>query len=1040
MNQIYASLNAAQLHAVEATEGPVMVVAGPGTGKTQILSARIAKIIEEGRAEPNEILCLTYTEAGTVAMRKRLLQMIGTVAYKIHIHTFHSFCNKIIQENLSQFGTMNLDLISEIEMANVLRAIIDEFEIDNPLRKSGAGSYYEKENLKQFFQEIKRERIDVKAFIKSCEQEKELSKELPEYLYKVNTRTAKKGDLNREYYKMAEQLEKTISAAKAYPVFLAKLDAMNRYTYDDMILWVIDLFERNNDMLLYYQEQFQYILVDEYQDTNGAQSKILSLLTSHWEKDANLFVVGDDDQSIYRFQGASITNIFSFYEYYLSHLSPEEQRERVVVLTDNYRSSQPILDASMALIERNTERLTNAISGIKIVKNLAAKGASKDIEQRVFTEQYESPYHQTIGVAEHIDKLLKDGVQKNQIAVLYRNHAQSEDLQRYLINKNIPIQTQKNEDVFESLFIDHILNILKYIGLERDQSASQEDKFFMLLHAPFFNIKPIQIARLAYAFKEARREKRDLPLRVFLYKNEDETIAESVQLANLLEHWMEEKEKCSVQQIIEKIFTEGGVIQWVIQQANKIYYLQELNTFFDFVKEETKKRKLMSLSSLIETIELMKAEDIQLSFIKVQFNQDAIVFSTVHGSKGLEYDYVFVIGNEKNKWQPKDKRKGYRIPSHWIKQVTDDVDYQEERRLLYVAMTRARKGLILTSSARDHKGKDIEESQFISEITIKKAIESAVPVLEEDKVNQYIAAVLEELKKENPAVLEQEYIDRLLDNYKLSVTHLDTYLKCPLVFYFNNLLRIPRAKNDSFAFGNAIHFSLEHIFKEMKKNDGVFPPVQFVTKTFEYFLNLFKESFTETQFKKRLEDGNTILPAFYNHYVNAWNTNVELEVSFSTVYEDVPITGKMDKIEINGTSATVVDYKTGKIANVKKYHSDSRPLTAEELREVAEPQYHQEHGGDYWRQAVFYKILIDNEPKKNWSVSRVVFDFVEADKDSKKYNQVAIAVSPEDIQIVSKQIKDTYSSILAKKFDGCGKKDCEWCTFMNHAKMSTKAW
>ena len=305
----YLQLNEKQRLAVDTIDGPVMVIAGPGTGKTQILAARIGKILLETDTRPQNILCLTYTDAGTIAMRKRLQQFIGADAYKVNIYTFHAFCNDVIQDNLMLFEKTSLDAVSELESIELFKELIDAFPKNHPLKRYRGDVYFEINNLRNLFSSMKREGW-VPAFISQKIDEYITSlPERDEFIAKRATGNFKKGDVRTD--KIAEEkekMEKLRAAVIEFDHYQNLMRKKNRYDFDDMINWVIKVFEDNKHILANYQEKFQYTLVDEYQDTSGTQNRLVQLLTGYWDK-PNLFVVGDDDQSIYRFQGANIENM-----------------------------------------------------------------------------------------------------------------------------------------------------------------------------------------------------------------------------------------------------------------------------------------------------------------------------------------------------------------------------------------------------------------------------------------------------------------------------------------------------------------------------------------------------------------------------------------------------------------------------------------------------------------------------------------------------------------------------------------------------------
>ncbi len=410
----FAKLNEQQQRAVSTLDGPVMVIAGPGTGKTQILASRIGKILLDTDAQPENILCLTYTDAGVVAMRKRLLQFIGPDAYKVNLYTFHAFCNDIIQENLSLFEKTALDPLSELEKIQLFKELIDSFPKNHLLKRYRGDVYFEVKNLQQLFSTMKKEGW-TPAFIN--ERIDSYLADLPtrdEFIYKKKYKNFNAGDLKQEKYnEETERMEKLRAAVGEFDRFQQLMRKRNRYDFDDMINWVIKAFEENKNLLADYQEKFQYVLVDEYQDTSGTQNRLVELLISYWDK-PNVFVVGDDDQSIYRFQGASVENMLDFAKNYKDDLV-------TVVLTNNYRSTQPILDISKTLIDRNDERLVKQIEGL--TKDLLSSNDKiRSITHAPRLQEYETMRLEMIGLVKKIQQLLAEEVSPGKIGIIYKEN------------------------------------------------------------------------------------------------------------------------------------------------------------------------------------------------------------------------------------------------------------------------------------------------------------------------------------------------------------------------------------------------------------------------------------------------------------------------------------------------------------------------------------------------------------------------------------------------------------------------------------------
>jgi len=346
-------LNPQQRDAVEAIEGPVLVVAGPGTGKTQILALRIANILQKTDVKANNILCLTFTESGVVAMRQRLLTMIGADAYYVRIHTFHSFCNEIIQSFPEKFAfARELIQLDDLNRLKIIREIIAN--AGNDTEKSMQlipfhDKFFYQTDILSAIQTLKREGVSTEKLEKFATEELKTLEQNQE----INKRTGKpKGEWTTKF----KSTQRNLELATIYKKYNEQLKEHGFYDYEDMILFVIDKFKNDDELLAYYQEKFLYILVDEYQDTNGSQNEILKLLGS-FDKSPNLFAVGDDDQAIYRFQGANVENLLFF----------EKQFENVktIPVTINYRSSQAVLDLSSSLIENNKARLTNLLANLE---------------------------------------------------------------------------------------------------------------------------------------------------------------------------------------------------------------------------------------------------------------------------------------------------------------------------------------------------------------------------------------------------------------------------------------------------------------------------------------------------------------------------------------------------------------------------------------------------------------------------------------------------------------------------------------------------
>ncbi len=1027
--EVISQLNEAQRQAVNQIEGPVLVIAGPGTGKTQILSARIGKILMDTDAQPYNILCLTYTDAGTVAMRERLVKFIGPDAYKVHIHTFHSFCNMVIQENGQYFGRREMQAISDLELIDVLHELIDGFDNNHILKKYTGDVYMMRKQLKSQFDLMKQENWTSEFIISKIE---EILPELPfkeEYRYQrkyTDSKTGRqyqKGDLKeKEIAKAHEIMAKLKAAAIEFDNYNKLLVKKRRYDFQDMIRWVVEAFDREEFLLLRYQEQFQYILVDEFQDTNGAQNQIVQLLASYWEQESpNVFVVGDDDQAIYRFQGANVENIRKFRNKYANVGLTE------VYLTENYRSTQTILNAAKAVIDNNTDRLVN--DGVGLDKTLkAALPAYLDEGKPVQVVEYQNTWHQDADIVKQIELLREQGENLNEIAIIYHVHKEVNNIIRVLEHRKIPFNAKKGINVLEEPLILKLLTILQYLYEETDRTDTAEYLLFELMHFDFFKVDVHDVAAIV---RECRSNKIPWRLvigspeklfRLGLYKAS--TISK---LSQLLTQWLEYSQNLILQELLEKILLQSGIyaVLMKLPEKEKLWQLQVLTSFFDFLKAESERLPRLSIGDFLETIKKMNDNGLIISTLKIYKAEPGIKLITAHSSKGLEFKHVFMINCVQDNWEKKASPSlEFSLPDNIDKEVKEN-KIEETRRLFYVAITRAKQHLHLGYSLikynKDNKEKETSVSLYIQEILDKLPIKIQQRALDNVEMAEYTIQTL--LPPDiSGLTVEKTYIDEVLKNFRLSASALNKYLACPLAFYFEYILHVPTAKNPSMGFGSAIHYALENFFRLMQKNQDQFPAKEELLSLFDKGMIRYYAQFTEKDFKYRSEYGHKLLPELYDQYVNRWAKIVSIEYNVNqAAWNGIPLTGKIDKVEFpnKNNECNVVDYKTGQPDNYK---------TKEKLNK---PDHKNPLGGDYWRQIMFYKILIDNDKNKDWDMVSGEIDFLEKSKNENQFVKHKIVVTVDGIDFVKKQMKETWQKIKSHEFTkGCGKEDCTWCNFV----------
>ncbi len=1018
----YEKLNSSQREAVDTIFGPVMVIAGPGTGKTEVLSMRIAQLLRsDAQVQPGEILCLTYTDEATNAMRRRLVQIIGPAAHKVQIFTFHGFCNSIIQAAPDYFSKRSLQPVTDLERAEMLYSILDDLPSGHPLRRLSGQIYYDVPRLSKLFDYMKKEARSAGTISAAIDVYLASLPEDPSYQYQRNGKGFKKGDLKQaQIDDETKKMEATRAASALFDEYLKRMREAGRYDFNDMILWVLQSFKEEPALLQQYQERYQFILVDEFQDTNGAQSELLYTLTQFWE-DPNLFVVGDDDQSIYEFQGARIRNIIEFYERF-------GESVKVIVLKENYRSSQSILDKATASIGNNQQRLIHQLSSLGLDKDIVAgnarfAGGAETIIPVI--RQYPNPVQEEADIVLQLEKLKASGVPMHEVAVLYAQHKQADNLMALMERKGLPYCVKKPVNVLDVPMIENILNVLRYLDEERHKSFSSEARLFEILHAPYYGIAATDIAQLSMYIGNLRGENKSywrliLAQPLLLESLNLQTVSALHRIGKCLDDWLMTAASLPLPLLVEKIVYESGIVAWLLHNKDSVWDMQVLNTFFDFVRDAHTRSQKLSIGAFLEMVDRMNEEGISVPIEKVIQQDNGVRFFTAHGAKGAEFEYVFLLGCTSNFWE---KKRGASSEFKLPPTITDTPENEESsskievaRRLFYVAMTRAKKHLYISYPSQSADGKDLTASLFIEEIC--RPEEHVLQGVGADEMVAHLSWALEPVSETRIELANQASIEKTLQTLTMSYTNLSKYLRCPLTFYYECILKVPFLKGEALAFGSAIHNALERYFKEMKASGGVFPPKEELIKSFEANLFYESDSFSALGYARRLEQGRTVLADYHARYINTWKTAVEIEWKVPRYnLEGVPVTGKIDKLAFDGENCTVIDYKTG---------DPDKSATAY----TSPPSEKDPNGGDYWRQMVFYKLLLENAPEARWRVTMGMFDYVEPGRKSGEYRQVNVPVFEGDERIVRAQLKESYSRIMNHEFHtGCGKPECHWCNF-----------
>lgn len=1026
----YQKLNAAQKRAVQTIEGPVMTIAGPGTGKTQLLAMRVGYILKETDINPHNILCLTYTDAAAVEMRNRLLELIGPESYQVGIFTFHGFCNQVIQENIGDFGDFrDLQPVSDLERIDIIRSLLDTLPLNHPLKRFKQDVYFNVPLFKNLFEIMKKEGWTADTIREACDAYEKLLNDAENpvegYFAKrkitLKDRVYEKGELRTD--KIAEEMEKvkkSVLAAAEFDNFQALMHKNERYDYADMILWVIKKFKEKDLLLGKYQEKYQYILVDEYQDTNGAQNQLLFLLASYWDK-PNVFIVGDDDQSIYRFQGANMNSINDFVRRY----DPE-----IVVLEENYRSTQQILDLSKTLIQRNNQRLINQFEGL--TKNLMASHPDKkEINHDPEILRFENYTQEEVGVINRIKQLAGEGIPFGKMAVLYKQHSIAENIIEYLQKQKIPVSVSRSVNVLTQPVILKLLTMLQYVYEESKETNGGIFLIFQILHFDFWELSPHDLGKIAlYCRSKSPMDTEDENLDPVYPKWRDVLLDKSCLKkldvkeweiihgkSMIIEGWIRDYHNDTIQTLIQKMMTESGLLQQVLTGGDTSFQLQLLNTFFDFVKEEAAKADRFGVKNLLDMVKKMEENSLSLGMQKVIDDKDGVQFMSTHGAKGLEFDHVFILRCNESAWEKKRANNNvFKLPPTLISDKEED-ETEELRRLFYVAITRAKTKLYFSYANADNKDKSQSPTLFLCEI-FDNLPDVPVSRVEPDDVIEYVSRLML-YSPEMKEMMSKSALDAMLENFSISATSLNKYLECPITFYYEKILRIPMGRNATMGYGNAIHYALEMFFRDIEISvPRSIASLQKLIAFFEKGMKIYHSHFTRAEMERYTHHGKEVLQQYYEKYSTQWLKPQKYEIEYTiknVQHQGVPISGKLDKISFTDNRILVTDYKTGKYKSEKL----KSPFNGKN-----------ENAGDYWRQLVFYSLLMDADKRNTWKLENACMDFVEVKKDG-TYDLIDVQITAEDKAYVTEELTTAYERIKNHEFTtGCGKPECAWCNFV----------
>jgi DNA helicase-2/ATP-dependent DNA helicase PcrA len=865
-------LNPAQRRAVLHGPGPLLIVAGAGTGKTKVITHRIARLIAAKAARPDEILAVTFTERAANEMEARVDVLVPYTSSFAEISTFNSFGERVLRDYALDIGyPPDFRLLADVDQAIFFRENLFRMPLDY-YRPLGQPTRHIQEVL-EAIRRLKQEDVRPEDYVRyAAELERKASGETEK-----------------------ETALKHAEIARVFAAYQSLLRAQGLIDFEDQVTLVVDLFRKRPSVLDELRRRYRYILVDEFQDTNFVQFELVKMLAAGHR---NLTVVGDDDQSIFRFRGASLSNILEFEEVF-----PETKR---IVLTRNYRSTQPILDASYRLIQHNNPNRLEFKDKVDKRLRAAARGRGKSIHMLSF----DTMAHEADAMADRVLEIRAGGAAWRDMAVLVRRNADADPYLRSFNMKQIPYRFSGSRGLYQQ---EEIKVIVAFIRALTDFENSR-DLFYLAL-SDVYKADPYDMSRIAgYA------EKKNVSLHSVF-----KAIAEGPGPVEI-----KPESEATVKRIFADILAfvdlagtknAGAVVYAFLEKSGYLKSLvcpmtlesevrvKNVRLFFDKIKGFSELVENDSIRSFARYLDLLAEVGDNPATSEAELDEDAVSVLTVHKAKGLEFGTVFLVGLIEDRFPGRERRERVPVPDGVLKESLPGREnyLQEERRLFYVAMTRARRALFMTW-ARDYGTRRFKKiSPFVLEaLDIPKMPEDVLKASVLEDIRRYALATARTV---TPAAV------RPAGALRLSFVRVEDYLVCPLKYKFRHDMRVPVLPHHSIVFGRVLHGVIHAYLK--KRMQGRAASEQDVID--DYMKAWVNEGFLSREHEElRKAAGERALRLFYRREEGSGRRPAFLERPFRWQERGLRFSGRFDRIDFEEAGPVIIDFKTTEASSRKE--------------------------------------------------------------------------------------------------------------------------